>query len=64
VLLTAGTYWLAYAPSDNGLHFVNSGGVSGMYAYFSQPYGPMPETFSTTPTTGNDQWSFFATPTE
>jgi hypothetical protein len=61
VSLPAGAYWLAYAPSDNGLTFRRAGDGTGMYAYFSQTYGPMPNTFSTTPTTGTDHWSFYAT---
>src|SRR5262249_37326289 len=57
----AGNYWLAYAPSDNGLHFRNSGGASGTIAYYTFPYGAMPDTFSTTPTTTTEHWSFYGT---
>jgi hypothetical protein len=59
VALTAGTYWLAYAPSDNNLHFVRTDG--GSIAYYSQPYGAMPAVFSTTPTNMATHWSFYAT---
>jgi hypothetical protein len=61
VALPAGTYWLAYAPSDNGLSFRRAGDGTGKIAYFSQTYGPLPATFSTTPTTDADHWSFYAT---
>ncbi len=61
VLLPAATYWLAYFPDDNNLHFTRAGDDTGKIAYYSLPYGPMPTTFSTTPTTGMDHWSFYAT---
>ena len=52
-VLAAGTYWLAYFPSSNSLAFVkNPNGTGGRF--YSLPYGPLPLTFSTTPssTTG------------
>jgi hypothetical protein len=61
VLLPAGDYWLAYAPSDNNLHFERGNDGTGSIAYFSSVYGPMPATFSTTPTNIADRWSFYAT---
>jgi hypothetical protein len=61
VLLPAGDYWLAYAPSSNDLHFELAGDGTGSIAFFPNPYGPMPQTFSTTPQTNNDHWSFYAT---
>lgn len=59
VTLPAGTYWLAYFPSDNNLHFVNTN--DGNAAWYNLTYGPMPTTFSTTTTTGTVHWSFYAT---
>ena len=61
VLLPAGDYWLAYAPSDNGLHFYLSNDGDGMLAYASMTYGPLPATFPTTVTNLNQHWTFTAT---
>ena len=61
VALAAGTYWLAYCPSDNGLHFANNGAAIGNFAFFTFPYAALPATFDPTPTTGTDQWSFYGT---
>lgn len=62
VALAAGTYWLAYAPSSNDLHFERAGDDTGMIASFGLPYdgSPMPQTFSTMPDTTTDHWSFYA----
>jgi hypothetical protein len=59
VSLAAGTYWLAYLPSSNGLHFRRSG--SGTCRYYSYSYGAMPATFSRTTTNISDHWSFYGT---
>jgi hypothetical protein len=61
VLLKKGNYWLAYAPQSSNLHFNLSDNGQGNLAYFNQPYGPLPPTFSTTPTTDTRHWSFYAT---
>ena len=61
VLLPAGNYWLAYAPELNGLGFHKAGDGTGKLAYYTRAYGPLPATFSTTPTTENEHWSFYAT---
>ena len=58
--LAAGTYWLAYFPNDDNLHFAFTTG-SGLYRYSSLAYGSMPSTFSTTPSGGTGHWSFYAT---
>jgi len=60
VSLSAGTYWLAYAPSDNALTFRKVDG-SGTFKLYSLTYGPMPATFSTSPSSGASHWSFYAT---
>jgi fibronectin type 3 domain-containing protein len=60
VSLPAGTYWLAYLPSDNNLHFAVDR-TSGSIAFYSFAFGAMPATFSTSPTTGTSHWSFYAT---
>jgi hypothetical protein len=60
VALPAGKYWLAYAPSSSDLHF-NRDGNAGSIAYYPLEYGAMPATFSETPTTATDHWSFYAT---
>jgi len=64
VLLTAGDYWLAYAPSDNNLHFYLSNDGDGMLAYAAQTYGALPATFPTTVTNENKHWTFTATLTK
>jgi hypothetical protein len=62
VPLTKGTYWLAYAPSSNNLHFVRAGDGTGTFASFALTYDgtPMPQTFSTMPSMTMDHWSFYA----
>lgn len=59
VSLTAGTYWLAYLPSSSTLGFRMV--TTGTAKYYTYTFGPMPATFSTTPTTGTFHWSFYAT---
>ncbi len=60
ISLAPGKYWLAYAPSSDGLHFASQpGGVNA--AYFSRPYQPLPATFSSSPTFVAWHWSFYAT---
>lgn len=61
VTLNAGTYWLAYLPSDNNLHFVKgqTAGVSEVYQFY--PYGIMPETFGTPAGGDSFHWSFDGT---
>jgi hypothetical protein len=60
VSLAAGTYWLAYLPSDNNLHF-RVDRTSGKLAWYAYPYGTMATTFSTAPQTEAAHWSFYAT---
>jgi hypothetical protein len=59
VNLTSGTYWLAYIVSDNDLHFRSSGPVAQM-VYDQFGYDALPSVFPLTPSTGLDQWSFYA----
>jgi beta-glucanase (GH16 family) len=59
VSLPAGTYWLAYFPNDNNLHF-RLDTSSGTHRFYSLTYTTMPATFSTTPTTGAGHWSLYA----
>ena len=59
VSLPAGVYWLAYFPSSSALGFrVDTTGSAKWYSY---PFGVMPNTFSTSPTSGAYHWSFYAT---
>jgi len=60
VHLTAGTYWLAYLPSDNNLHF-RVDRTSGTLAWYPFAFGTMASTFSTTPTVEAAHWSLYAT---
>lgn len=58
VALTAGTYWLAYLPSSSSLSFKEQPvGNTKTYAY---TFGPLPATFSTTPTSCTCHWSLYA----
>ncbi|HAM36342.1 MAG TPA: hypothetical protein DCP85_10510, partial [Elusimicrobia bacterium] len=60
VSLPAGAYWLAYLSNDNNLHF-RKHGTAGSFRYYAYAYGTLPATYSATPTTGADHWSFYAT---
>lgn len=59
VTLAAATYWLAYTPSSSSLSFRNNG--TGTFRMYSRTYGVLPATFSTSPSSGTDHWSFYAT---
>jgi hypothetical protein len=61
VLMQPGTYWIAYLPSSSSLDFVNNGGASGSFCYYSYTYGSLPSAFSTAPSCGTVNWSFYAT---
>ena len=61
VLLPAGTYWLAYLPSDNSLGFRKASDTTSSGRYYSFAYGPLPATFSTSPGSTGSHWSFYAT---
>jgi hypothetical protein len=56
--LSAGTYWLAYLPSSNSLGMKVAS--SGSEKHYGFTYGVMPNTFSTTPTSGTANWSLYA----
>jgi hypothetical protein len=60
VSLPAGTYWLAYLPSSNSLAFMK-GQTSGVsIRYYSYVFGTLPATFSTSPSSDQNHWSFYA----
>jgi Domain of unknown function (DUF4082) len=60
VMLPSGNYWLAYLPSSNTLSFEKQNN-SGSCAYYSYTFGPMPSTFSTSPSSCTPTtWSFYA----
>jgi hypothetical protein len=61
VSLPAGTYWLAYFPSDNNLAFLKTADASSSGKYYSLAYGALPATFSTAPNSTASHWSFYAT---
>jgi hypothetical protein len=54
-----GTYWLAFATNSNGLGTRYQNGGSG--AWYSAPFGALPQTFSTSPTLQGLTYSFYAT---
>jgi hypothetical protein len=59
IYLTAGTYWLAYLPESNNLHF--RAALNGSGCYYSYTFGALPATFSSSPQCGSFHWSFYAT---
>jgi hypothetical protein len=59
--LPAGSYWLAYLPSDNNLSFRNSSSTTTPSRFYAFTYGTMPATYSTAPSTTTSHWSFYAT---
>ncbi len=60
ITLAAGTYWLAYLPSDSNLHF-RLDTSSGSARWYPSTYGSMPSAFSTSPSSGSVHWSLYAT---
>ena len=60
VALSPSTYWLAYLPQSDGLEFRANRSI-GTFMYYSYPFGPMPATFSTSPSSGVTRWSFYGT---
>jgi hypothetical protein len=62
VLLTAGTYWLAYLPQSSTLAFQIDRSGAGSAVWYSYAYGPLPATFATSGLSGDTvQWSFYGT---
>jgi len=59
VALPAGTYWLAYLSNTNALHFRMT--TSGKARWYSVTYGPLPATYSSSPSSGTYHWSFYGT---
>ena len=61
VSLPAGTYWLAYLPSNSNLVFVKglTSGISNRY--YSYEFGALPAQFSTSPSSDSYHWSLDAT---
>jgi hypothetical protein len=59
VLLPAGTYWLAYLPQSNNLHFRVA--MTGSARGYSYSFGAMPTTFSSSPLSAAVHWSLYAT---
>jgi len=59
VLLPSGTYWLAYLPQSNNLHFrITFTGTARGYSY---TFGTMPGTFSSSAMAADFHFSFYAT---
>jgi fibronectin type 3 domain-containing protein len=61
VQLAAGTYWLAYLPSDNNLAFVKTTTSPVNSEWYSFSFGPLPAQFSTSFLTSSSHWSLYAT---
>ncbi|MGE3260726.1 MAG: hypothetical protein AB7K68_02995 [Bacteriovoracia bacterium] len=60
-LLQAGTYWLAYLPSNDGFYSAGTIGGSSSGVYYSRSFGTLPSTFSNSPSTSSYHWSLYAT---
>ena len=58
-LLPAGTYWLAYLPQSNSLHF--RVGFTGSARGYYYSFGTLPSTYPSQPMTADVHWSFYAT---
>jgi hypothetical protein len=61
VSVLAGTYWLAYLPSNNKLAFRKGDLGSSTNAFYPYTFGSMPKTFSKTVSSDGYHWSFYAT---
>ena len=59
--LAAGTYWIAYLPNNNGLHFVKAVDGTSSGKYYSFTYGTLPTTFSVSPSSTTSHWSLYTT---
>ena len=59
VALQPGTYWLAYTPSDNGLHF-RVDQTSGTIKVVNRAYGALPTVFGSG-STQTANWSLYGT---
>jgi hypothetical protein len=58
-LLPAGTYWLAFLPQSSGL--AGRMVTSGTGRYYSYAFGPLPASYSSSPTSAAFRFSFYAT---
>ncbi len=58
-LLPAGTYWLAFLPQSNSL--IGRVATAGVGRYYTYTFGPLPGTFSGSPSTSSFRFSFYAT---
>ena len=59
VFMPAGSYWLAYLPQSNSLHYrVELTGTARGYSY---SFGALPNSFSSSPMSADVHWSFYAT---
>lgn len=61
VVLQPGTYWLAYTPSSGALAFVKGQDASSSGKLYGRNFGPMPATFSTSPSSTSSHWSLYGT---
>jgi hypothetical protein len=62
VILTSGTYWIAFDVSDGTIGLERDGNGIGNIASSPQTFGDgFPDTFSDMPDTTNDHHSFYAT---
>jgi hypothetical protein len=58
-LLPAGTYWLAYLPQSNTMHYRI--GSTGSARGASYAFGAMPASYPNSPLTDTVHWSLYAT---
>jgi hypothetical protein len=61
VTLPVGNYCLAYNPSSNNLSFRKGLSTGTAIVYYPYTFGPLPQTFSSSPSGDPFHWSFYAT---
>jgi hypothetical protein len=61
VQLPVGGYCLAYEPSSNNLAFRRGITAGQSLVYYQKSFGTLPTTFSSSPNTDPNHWSFYAT---
>jgi hypothetical protein len=59
--LPVGNYCLAYNPSSNNLSFRKGLSTGNANVYYPYAFGPLPQTFSSSPGGDPFHWSFYAT---
>lgn len=61
VLLSPDTYWLAYVNSNSSFSFRKTSSAGLSARFYSFTFGTLPTTFSASPGSSTENWSFYAT---